>query len=175
MVSLGFVKDAGQSPRGTPRVYLRRNASSGAAIRAWSGKRRSTGVELCWNTPSENPETWAGPMAEAIMDLGWRSWWLDSESVARVLGGTTQEALTRWGLAFWGQYRRVGSVYLLVGENSRTKISGAVEAWERAFSHVRYAERLDIDRQMRQKTEELQNKPVRRTLVKFFPALFKSL
>jgi len=175
MVNLGFVKDAAQCPGGTPRVYLRRNVASGSAIRAWSDRRSKHGVELCWNVPSGELAAWTAPMAQSLADLGWRSWWLDSESVVRTLGGSVQDALTDWGLAFWRTYYRVGSIYLVVGENNRDNVVAAVAAWEKAFPHVRFNERLDIDRQMRQKAEELQNKPVRRTLAKIFPALFNSL
>lgn len=175
MVNLGFVKDGAQSPGGTPRVYLRRNVSSGSAIRAWSGKRKKQGVELCWDVPAGELGAWTGPMAQALAGLGWRSWWLDSESLTRTLGGDVDQAMTDWGMAFWAGYRRVGSVYLVVGEHNRENVARAVKAWEKTFTHVRYDERLDIDRQMRQKAEELQNKPVRRTLAKFFPALFNSL
>lgn len=175
MASLGFVRNAAQCPANIPRVYLHRSAAAGSALRAWSGKGHKGGVELRWDAPAGELEAWTGAMADAISDLGWRSWWLDTASVAKALGGTPQEALTRWGLAFWGRYRRVASVYLLLGEMDRKEMAATVKVWEQGFGHMRYHERLDIDLQMMQKAEELQNKPVRRTLVKFFPVLFKSL
>jgi len=149
--------------------------AAGSAIRAWSDKRRKGGVELRWDVPQGDLEIWTRGMADAISDLGWRSWWLDTASVTSTLGGSPQEALTRWGFAFWGHYRRVGSVYLLLGDQDRKELTATVKAWEQTFGHVRYNERLDIDLQMMQKVEELQKKPVRRTLVKYFPILFKSL
>lgn len=175
MVNLGFVKDAAQCPREVPRVYLGQHAvASAPTIRAWSDKRRQ-GVELRWEATGPDPRVWAGRMASAIADLGWRRWWLDTQSLGKALGLPASKALATWGQAFWPEYRKVASVYLTIGDEGREAMTDVVRAWERACGHVRFSERLDIDGQVAKRAEELKDKPVRRTLVRLLPALFKSL
>lgn len=175
MVNLGLIKDAGQSPDGTPRVYLRRNGGKQApTIRAWNEKKRK-GVELLWHAPSGDPNDWAEDMAAQLTDLSWTSWRLDAHSVAATLGTNLQQGLELWGSAFWPYYRRQGRVYLQVGDDGREAALAAIERWQATFSHVNYNERLDIDLQIRQKAEELKDRPIRRTLSKLFPWLISSL
>ena len=175
MVNLGFIKDASQCPQRTPRVFLRRHGTaSPPTIRAWSDKRRH-GVELRWEACAPDPQVWAENMATAIADLGWRRWWLDTQSLGKTLNLPTAQALEAWGSAFWPKYRKVASVFIRIGDEGRETTTAVVRGWERTLPHVRFNERLDIDKLMAQKAEELRNKPVRRTLAKFLPALFKSL
>ncbi|WP_461208490.1 hypothetical protein [Desulfocurvus sp. DL9XJH121] len=172
---MGFIKDASQCPQRAPRVYLRRHGLAGPpTIRAWSDKRAS-GVELRWEAAGRDPRAWADTMAATIADLGWRRWWLDTQSLAEALGAPTAKALADWGMAFWPCYRKVASVYLRIGDEGREATAEVVRTWEKAFTHVRFNERLDIHGIEARRIEELRNKPVRRTLAKVLPALFKSL
>lgn len=173
MVNLGFIKDASQCPQKTPRVFLRRHGSKAEpTIRAWSDKRRH-GVELRWEAPGSDPAAWADDMASAIADLGWRSWWLDTQSLSRVMGLPSAQALTAWGTAFWPRYRKVASVYVRIADEGRDATTAVVHSWEKAFNHVRFSDKLDVDRQMAERAKELESRPVRRTLARLLPSLFK--
>ena len=173
MVNLGFIKDASQCPQETPRVFLRRHGTSAApTIRAWSDKRRR-GVELRWEAPGPDPEAWAEGMATAIADLGWRRWWLDTQTLSRAMGLPTAQALSAWGLAFWPRYRRVASVYVRIADEGREATTAVIASWEKSFGHVRFNETLDVDRQVADRAKELEGRPVRRTLARIFPSMFK--
>jgi hypothetical protein len=172
MVSLGFVKDVSQCPAGTPRVVLGRAAQGGPALRAWRERRRQS-VELRWNVAwGSDLGLWAGDMAQALADLRWPAWCIDAQAVADATDAPAGQRLTAWGLAFWAHYRSGADVYLAIGEDGRRAAMRSVDAWTRGFAHVTFAQRLDIDLQVRQKAEEYKDKPVRRTLNRLFPALF---
>ena len=176
MVNLGFIKNARQCPPGSPRVFVRHGPSGPApTIRAWR-ERRGHSVELRWDVPDgRDLVRWPRDMAFAMADLRWHGWWLDAQSVAAVTGLPLSEGLTAWGMEFWGHYRKSGRVFIQIGEDGRAAVEKSVEAWVDAFPHVSFDARLDIDLQVRQKAEELRDKPIRRTLARLFPALFNSL
>jgi hypothetical protein len=172
MVSLGFVKDTAQCPPGTPRVVLGRAAMGGPVLRAWRERRRQS-VELRWNVARGGElALWARDMAQAMADLRWSAWCIDAQAVADATDAPPGQRLTAWGLEFWRHYTASADVYVVVGEDGRKAAMRSVDAWTRSFAHVRFAQRLDIDLQVRQKAEELKDKPVRRTLNRLFPALF---
>ncbi len=176
MVNLGFIKDPGQCPLGAPRVFVRHGYEGPApTIRAWR-ERRGQSVELRWDVPDgRDLARWPREMAFALSDLRWQGWWLDAQSVAAVTGLPLGEGLTAWGMEFWGHYRKSGKVFIQIGEDGRAAVEKSVDAWMASFSHVFFDRRLDIDLQVRQKAEELKDKPVRRVLARLFPALFNSL
>lgn len=176
MVTLGFIKNRSQCPRGTPRIFVQRGLSSQApTLRSWREHHVQT-VELRWDVQAgHDPSLWQREMALAISDLNWKVWWLDAQSIASVTGLPLGKGLTAWGLGFWGHYRAKSSIFIQIGEDGRQAVEKSVDIWMKTFSHVFFDQHLDIDLQVRQKAEDLKDKPVRRTIARFFPALFNRL
>lgn len=173
MVSLGYVKDASQRPEREPSVILRRGGAQAPPTISARKVRRDQEVRFQWVAPAGlAPDAWCPEMARALADLRWRGWVLDARSVAEALGKPLTEGLTSWGLEFWKHYRKSCKVFIQIGEDGRDAVEAAVKAWDKTFTHIYFDDRLDIDRKVRQKAEELQGKPVRKTLHRFFPALF---
>ncbi|NJB68997.1 hypothetical protein GGQ74_002691 [Desulfobaculum xiamenense] len=162
MVNLGFIRDAGQTPPGTPRVYLGRGADAAGEARpticAWSD-RKGQRYELRWDVPADVSRLgqWGGGMAASLTDLNWKEWWLDTQSVAATLGRSVTESLTLWGQAFWPHYHADCVVYVLVGDTLRESAYASILAWQRCFPHVAFNNSFDIDLRERQEAEARRN------------------
>lgn len=162
MVNLGFIRDASQSPADTPRVLLRRAASLDSArptICAWSDKKGHR-YELCWDVPADGRRAheWGADMAASLRDLGWKEWWLDTQSIAATFGTSVTESLNLWGKAFWPHFdQNECTVYVQVGDTLREAAYESILVWQKAFPHVVFDTSCDIDLREKQDAEARAN------------------
>jgi hypothetical protein len=146
MIRVGFVKDASQCPPNHHRVAMGPGREGGLqfTVNSWPDGDGSQQYELLVDAPTGAPDRWIRDMARCIKDLGWRAWWLESGTLARVLARPLTDALTDWGLAFWPHCHQE-TVALLALDGQRSDVYQAVRAWERNLPFVRFANTLDFD------------------------------
>lgn len=153
MVHLGIIRDAAQAPPGCHRVALRPGGdrSPEATVNSWSerrffvhGPRR---YELLLDVPegSEVLETGAAKLAEVLTGLGWKAWWLDTDSLSAVVGLDTEEAVTEWGKRLLDHYRPPEATLLVAAGDGREAVMRAIRIWEDCFGHARYLPSCDFD------------------------------
>lgn len=178
MVKLGFISEISQCPPQHPGVCLgtcdeAAGAEPSPTIRAWT-ERRTQRYELRWDVPADPARLgdWTPAMAASLNGLVLPGWWLDPASVGRALQLPVEEALIRWGMAFWPHYRATAAVYIFVGDVGRGPAYHGVRAWERRFEHVRFHSRYDLDLAARQAPAKIN--PVAATLSRCLPGKDRS-
>jgi hypothetical protein len=178
MVRLGFIRDMGQAPSGAPRVFLHpaRGGKVASTLLAGHVPGAPERVELRWEVPPsvDRLGEWTPALAKALADLGLTAFCLDPVSVAETLGRPVEEALTRFGQAFWPHWTREGVVYFLVGAAGRRPVYQAIRAWESALAHVRFDTEEDLERKAEEAARAKAEAPPKSRLARLFPRIFKN-
>ncbi len=150
MVRIGFIRDARQCPKDFHKVSLR-NAIGGAkgpeaTVTSWPDDRDRQHYELMVEAPGgmHALDSWPGSMADILNRMGWTRWWLETDSLARLLGCPVSKALALWGERFWPQYVMECVILLEVGLDRSAIYQSAVN-WETTLDGLRIDPEYDFE------------------------------